>query len=110
MSNSIKPITPNEAKASFETSIPDFVIRAFNETIVKNMRRSCAKVTQNEVAGLIVAYCSNEEITQQDICDRGWFDIEPLFRKAGWKVTYDKPAYNEDYEAYFQFSTRGSSE
>ena len=30
-------------------------------------------------------------------------DIEDIFREAGWKVTYDKPAYNESYDAYFKF-------
>lgn len=32
-----------------------------------------------------------------------WLDIEDHYRKAGWKVTYDKPAYCENYDAYFKF-------
>ena len=44
-----------------------------------------------------------EEITSKTIYDNNWLDIEDIFREAGWKVTYDKPAYNESYDAYFKF-------
>ena len=35
-----------------------------------------------------------------------WLDVEEVYRKAGWKVEYDKPGYCEDYEAYFVFEKR----
>jgi hypothetical protein len=40
---------------------------------------------------------------QQVIFDNHWLDIEDHYRKAGWKVTYDKPSYYEDYDAFFKF-------
>jgi hypothetical protein len=31
-------------------------------------------------------------------------DVEDVYQKAGWEVEFDKPGYNEDYEANFKFS------
>lgn len=35
-----------------------------------------------------------------------WVDFEDLYRKQGWKVVYDKPAYCETYKAYFVLSKK----
>ena len=32
-----------------------------------------------------------------------WLDIEGFYRKVGWEVYYDKPAYYETYPASFTF-------
>ena len=29
-----------------------------------------------------------------------------LFEEAGWNVQYDKPGYNENYDAYFKFTEK----
>ena len=44
-----------------------------------------------------------EEVTRATIFDNNWLDIEPTYRKAGWKVIYDGPAYCENYPATFTF-------
>lgn len=31
-------------------------------------------------------------------------DFEDIYRAAGWKVKWDKPAYNEVYGAYWEFT------
>ena len=33
-------------------------------------------------------------------------DFEDLYRKSGWSVSYDKPAYNENYDAFLIFNKR----
>lgn len=35
--------------------------------------------------------------------DREHLDVEDVYRAAGWEVTYDKPGYNETYDATFTF-------
>jgi hypothetical protein len=45
-------------------------------------------------------------VSRQEVFDNQWLDIEDIYREAGWKVSYDKPAYNETYKAYFTFSRR----
>jgi hypothetical protein len=44
-----------------------------------------------------------EGSTRQQVFDNNWLDVEDIFRKAGWKVNYEKPAYNESYPASFKF-------
>lgn len=41
-----------------------------------------------------------------EVFKKGWLNVEYLFRAAGWEVQYDKPGYNETYEAYFTFSKK----
>ena len=105
----IKPITPSEARAKVEANIPDFVIEAFNNKIVQSIdSRNYAKVLQNSVISEIM-YCANErniEVSREEIFAKGWLNVERLFRDTGWTVLYDKPGYNESYEAYFEFSSK----
>lgn len=96
----VKPITPEEVDEQRINCIPDEVITIFNEMIVENWRGSYAHVDQDAVVTRIAARMNVE---RQYVFDRGWIDIEPIFRRVGWKVEYDKPAYYESYGAYFEF-------
>ena len=35
-----------------------------------------------------------------------WLDFEEDYRKTGWKVTYDGPAYCETFNAYYVFKKK----
>jgi len=102
----IKPITPAEVE---NKPIPDEIIAAFNDLIIKNYRSGEATVHQKEALKLARKNFDDagKKVTSEQICeqifDNGWMDVESTFMKAGWKVTYDKPAYHESYEAYFVF-------
>ena len=100
----IKPITPNEvAKGKME--FPEEVIEAFNELIAKDFCIDHAIIMEDDVARLIKKKfnANGKKVTMDEIYDNGWLDVETVFRKAGWKVTYDKPGYNETYDASFEF-------
>ncbi len=96
------PITPADAKAKKEKTIPEEVYDAFNELIIKNLSSDgTATVTQAEAMDLI---CKKmPAVTRQQVYDHNWMDIESAYRKAGWTVAYDKPGYNETYPACFMF-------
>ncbi len=96
----MKPITPAEATQSRITSIPDYVIQAFNTMITKEIRGNRASVRQEDVMALIVQACGSRQM----IFDNRWLDVEKLYEAAGWSVKYDKPGYNETYEARFIFT------
>lgn len=98
-----KPITPGEITKAKQSALPDEVLDAFNEMIAKNWNGSSATVMQNEVAKLIA---SKLQIKRQEVFDNHYLDVESVYRKAGWKVEYDQPGYNESYEAYFEFSKK----
>lgn len=97
-----KPISPKEVVHI----IPDFVFDAVNALIRKKWNGKSATIRQNEIMDII----SSDDIDdprprRKTIYDNNWLDIEEHYRKAGWKVTYDKPGYNESYEAFFRFET-----
>lgn len=109
----VKPITPKEVKpispAEVKTLIPKEVILAFNELIAENFCRNKAVVYQNRVVERIMQklrVSGDTETTRHMIFDRGWLDIEDLFRKSGWNVKYDKPGWDESYEAHFIFTKK----
>lgn len=96
-----KPITPREITKAKKEALPDAVFDAFNELIAKNWDGHSATMLQKDVAALIA---SKLDISRQEVFDNHYLDVESLYRKAGWTVEYDKPAYCETYEATFKFS------
>ena len=46
------------------------------------------------------------DITRDEVLRQKLLDVEPLYRKAGWQVEYDKHAYCENYEPFFIFSKK----
>jgi hypothetical protein len=97
------PIKPSEVANIRNANIPEFVFSAFNELIAKNFSGKQALVMQNSAISLIIAL-SPEPISREKIFAERWLDVENAYEQAGWKVVYDKPAYNESYEANFTFS------
>lgn len=99
-----KPITPHDVLASIE--IPDWVISAANKCIKDNYKCQFrhSKFTQDELIEYILDESPSEDIDRDMIFDKGWLNIEPIFRNAGWKVTYFKPAYYEPDPPTFTFS------
>ncbi len=99
MVNKVKPITPDEAKSRKVDTIPDAALEAFNELITQKLSGGVATFTQREV----VALMESKGLDRDTIYAQGCLNIEALYRVAGWEVYFDKPGYNESYEAYFKF-------
>jgi hypothetical protein len=98
-----KPITPAEVTAKKQELLPDEVIDSFNELIAKNWDGHSATIKQDKVADLIATKLN---MPKDKVFANHWLDVEDIYRKAGWKVYYDKPGYNESYEATFKFSRK----
>lgn len=94
-----KPISPDEVSQE----IPDVIIRCFNEMIQAKYVESnkTAMFKKDEIVAHITA---NTTFTSSQLYEKHYLDVEPLYKKAGWTVTYDQPAYNESYKAYFKFT------
>ena len=111
MPDLIKPITPEEVGSKKKEIIPEEVIMAFNTLIAKHWSGNQAKFTQNELIDMITLNYgqSHDDVPENfrnDIFTNKWLDVEPIYEQAGWKVIYDKPAYCENYEAFFIFKKR----
>jgi hypothetical protein len=98
----IGPISPREVVDAKLKILPDEVFQSFNELIARNYNGGSATVYQSDVVDLMVG----RDLDQSEIYKKGWLDVEDIYRKAGWKVEYDKPGYNESYAPYFRFSPK----
>ena len=93
----IEPIRPDQVVELKSQIFPEEVITAFNTLIAEHYLNGRASFTIQEAeAALRVHLCSNH-ITHK------WYDVEDLYRAAGWEVTYDKPAFNESGSATYTF-------
>lgn len=108
----MKPISPNEVPEVHAASIPDEVIEAFNELICENWSPTTkqASFTQKSVMSRILdkfdLKIGERSAKSTELYAKHQLDVEHLFRAEGWKVSYDKPAYNETYDASFKFSAK----
>jgi hypothetical protein len=97
-------ISPNEVVAQKQKNIPEIVFEAFNELIADNFTEGSAKVKQEDVINLILS--KSGFLSRQEIFDKGWLNIEDVYRGQGWKVEYDKPGCYETYSAFFKFKAK----
>lgn len=106
----ITPITPKQAKAQTGTHIPSQVIKAINGLIINNLHGKCSCFTQEQAITAIIQSSGTEpvdnRIMRTAIFEKKWLDFEPLYRRAGWKVEFDKPGYNETYDANWTFTAK----
>ncbi len=96
-----EPLKPEEVVDAKKDSLPDEVMKAFNELIAEHWDGYVSKFKQKEAIERIIKKLP--DLTRQDVFDRNYLDIEDVFEKVGWKVIYDKPAYRETYEPNFEF-------
>lgn len=102
------PIKPEEVRKLKGERIPEPVIEAFNELIVKHWNGREASFRQEEVLRLAEdkLMIAGRETTRAKIFEYRWLDVESAFRDEGWVVQYDKPCMGEDFHAYFVFRLR----
>lgn len=102
MKCTIKPISPNEIQESLADIIPPEIVMAVNNLLKKKFRGNSVTIYQKEIEAEV--FKINPKMTSEMIYDNHWMDFEPLFVAQGWDIEYDKPGYNESYEAYFIFT------
>jgi len=97
------PIKPKDVQSKKDAALPEEVFEVFNQLIVENWDGRSATVNQDEACKRI---CKALKIKSGEAYDRGLLDVESAYRKAGWKVVFDKPGFNENYDAFFVFSKK----
>lgn len=98
-----KPLAPGDLGEAVSAIIPPAVFDAFNELIVANWNGGQATVYQEDAVKKIEDKMS---VSRTEVFAKGWLNVEPAYRAQGWKVEYDKPAYNESYRASFVFTKK----
>ena len=98
------PIKPSEVVKAKKNQIPEAVFEAFNELITKNFTGNYSCFNSKDVVALITS--KDSTLTSDRIFKEHLLDIEEIYRKAGWGVKYDQPAYCENYDASFEFTKK----
>lgn len=103
------PFTFDDVKKSKKShnmdNIPWYVIDAVNKLLVKNFsKRSSITISQDELIEEIKSL--NDTVTNNELFENHYLDIEDLYENYGWKVTYNKSAYNEESSSTFTFEKR----
>ena len=91
----VKPITPDEVAHE----IPDVIIEVVNTLIKEKWNGQKAHILQDEILLRL-------SIPRDEVFEKHWLDFEPIYREAGWHVIYDKPGFNENYKAFFDFTKK----
>lgn len=101
MNESVKPITPVQARKDKINVIPPEVIESVNQFLIQRINgQHSIIITQDEL--ILAAQKKLPNVSRAVFFDRHWLDFEDLYR-SHWKVTFDKPGYNEDYPASWTF-------
>jgi len=111
---SVQPLKPSEVGAKKLQVLPPFVIEAFNQLIAEayDDNSKSATVKQDDAVKRIVQLSAKGfnpdliKVTTDTVFKNKWLDVEVIFREAGWKVSFDKPGYNESYDASFEFRAK----
>lgn len=95
------PISPDDVGAVKTKNIPEWVFDVWDKLIAAAWDGRSSTIRQDTAKAAL--HAANPGDPPVSIFDTGWLDIEPSYRAVGWSVVYDKPGYNESYEASFTF-------
>lgn len=101
----VQAISPADIAIQKAEGFPDFVLDEWNKMIAHKFTAGRARVGQDEMVAALLPHTQHGN--RQEVFDNGWLNVEEIYRKQGWQVVYDKPGYNETYEASFTFSAKG---
>lgn len=104
----VKPLSPSEVRSRQCGGIPDCIIEAVNELLVKEWNGREITISQLSIIKLAIKKNRGKGslINGKMMIDNGWLNFEPIYRKLGWNVYYEKPGFNEPGESYFIFKPK----
>lgn len=85
------------------------MIRAVNNLLTKGASKGSIDIKTNEVVKEYRRLHKERGTVAPDPYETKQLDFEDAFRKAGWKVSFDNPGYNESYDSYYTFTAKYNS-
>ena len=107
----IMPIKPSEIVEKKLGAIPNEMIKAVNDCIVKHWNGNVASFKQEELLERYFEIIGEPNIAsnREKLFEMRYLNFEPIFEKEGWDVEYqrpdDKPAY-QNFPAQFIFTVK----
>lgn len=109
--NCMNIFTPSEAKKNYKETLPDFVVLAWNNQIIKNLNlsgKAKATIKLKDIKQEIKEQnckLNNESIDVE--INQSWLNIETYLKDLGWNVVYEQPSYGDtQFDAYYKLSER----
>ena len=102
----MKPISPEKVEQIRIHEMPEAIIQATNELIVRKWNGNSASVNVDEIIDQYFNIIPEERTAglRKELFEKHYLDIEPAYREAGWKVKFESPNYIESFPSYFIFS------
>lgn len=97
--NNVEPVGPNDI--IIEHVIHPSMIRAVNMLLSRFNGKSLT-LKEKEIVTKFLEL--EPDISRDVIFDNHWLDFEGIYIRKGWKVSYDRPGYDENYDPYYIFS------
>ena len=94
-------LKPEDISDSKEEYIPDVVFDVVNALITQEWNGRSACIKQKDIIEKIGQI---SDLTKDIIYKKNYLDIENVYRKNGWEVEYESPAWGESFDAYFEFT------
>ena len=107
MSN-IQPFSPAEARKAKVFFLPKELIQAVNELLAERYKdNGDIRITLKDVKARCRKILGIDDMFSSDDPMNDWpssvWDFESAYESGGWKVSYDKPGYNESYDGFYIF-------
>ncbi len=100
----IKPITPDEVYKKKINVISPFIIKAVNELLLERYNGEYdITILQKDIIEKYHKIAGDNAMSDEELFKNKQLNIEQVYFHAGWKVTYDRPAYREDFPSSFNF-------
>jgi hypothetical protein len=108
MEENVKPISPEEIGNEKIKTIPVAMIQAVNELLSMKWNGTSATLRQDDIMARYFKIIGkeNDRANRDEVFDKHMLDFEHAYRSLGWKVYYDRPAYNESYEPTYEFTKK----
>lgn len=99
------PLSPAEIREyKGEELMPPVIFEVVNTLLADKIGRGGRIVIKQKD---ILHQLEERGMDPSEVWARGYLDFEPYYQASGWNVRYDKPGYNESYDAHFVFMPIG---
>lgn len=100
----VKALSKEEVIKLQVSRIPGEVIEAVNKLLTENYEPNTgtASIFQDDILNLLSSPAYGNH-SRRDVFDKHWLDFEDIYREKGWKVTYVKATYDDEFASYFKF-------
>lgn len=97
----IKPISPEEVVPLKKEKLPEIFLEIINSVIAKNWDGVSSEFTYDDLLKESKLYNLEGQKLQL-----GYTDFGAIYEAEGWKISVDRPGFNETYSTMYEFKKK----